>query len=77
MAEECRIVFFVNKRKGFTHQHKITGAQILEKTDFVPVNEYRLIRDEGHHEITNFDEPIPVHEGEEFTAIFKGVTPTS
>ena len=77
MAEERMIVFYVNKRRGSTQEHMVTGISMLEKTGFIPASEYRLIREDGNHEIMNLDEPIPVHEKEQFTAIFKGVTPTS
>ena len=59
-----------------TTERKLTGRQILERAGFTPAEDYRLTRDDGGKEIGPTDEE-PIHEGEAFTATFRGVTPTS
>jgi hypothetical protein len=72
-----QITYFVNGEPQPTSEHKLTVRQILENAGFAPAEEYKLIRDEGHHEYRNYEEEVPLHEGERFTAIFQGPTPTS
>jgi len=59
-----------------TSERKLTGRQILERAGFTPAEDYRLTRDDGGKEIGLIDEE-PIHEGEAFTATFRGPTPTS
>jgi hypothetical protein len=59
-----------------TTERKLNGRQILERAGFTPADDYRLTRDDGGKEIGLADE-VPIHEGEAFTATFRGVTPTS
>ena len=72
-----QITYFVNGEAQTTSSHKLTVRQILENAGFTPAEEYKLIRDNGHHEYKDLDEEVPLHEGERFTAIFQGPTPTS
>jgi hypothetical protein len=59
-----------------TTQHKLTGREILENAGFTPASDYKLIRDNGDREV-GLDEEVPIREGEAFTAMFHGPTPTS
>jgi hypothetical protein len=69
--------YFVNGEEETTTDHKLTVTQILEGAGFTPATEYRLTRDEGHHDLNDYDEEAPIHEGERFTATFLGPTPVS
>jgi hypothetical protein len=57
-------------------ERKLTGRQILDRAVFTPAYDYRLTRDNGGKEIALTDDE-PIHEGEAFTATFRGPTPTS
>ena len=59
-----------------TTERKLTGRQILERAGFTPGEDYRLTRDDGGKEIGLTDDE-PIHEGEAFTATFRGPTPVS
>jgi len=59
-----------------TTERKLIGRQILERAGFTPAEDYRLTRDDGGKEIGLTDEE-PIHEGEAFTATFRGPTPVS
>ncbi len=69
--------FFVNDEPETTEHHKETVRWVLETAGFTPAEDYTLTRDNGNHEFSDLDEEIPIHEGERFTATFKGTTPTS
>jgi hypothetical protein len=69
--------YFVNSEPEATEESKLTVREVLEDADFKPAENYDLTRDEGHHTFTNYDEEIPIHEGEHFTATYKGTTPVS
>lgn len=71
------ITYFVNAEKFETTDKKLTVRYILINASFIPVEDYRFFRDDGNKEYENYDEELPVHNGESFTAIFKGVTPVS
>lgn len=71
------ITYYANGESFHTSKHKLTPRTILETALLKPAEDYRLLRDEGNKELTNLDEEIPVHEGERFTALFKGPTQTS
>jgi hypothetical protein len=81
MSEEVHdgkeLTYFVNGEKQVTSQHKLIVRVILANAGFDPVEQYKLERDEGHHVYTNYDEEVPLHEGERFTATYLGPTPTS
>lgn len=74
---EHRIEYFVNGEAEQTSEHKLTVDEILVHAGFTPAKEYTLTREEGHHKYTDYDEQIPVRQGERFTAAFLGPTPTS
>lgn len=76
MAERT-IVYFVNAEEQTTDERKLTVRQILENAGFTPAEDYRLTRDNGDHDFTNYDEEVPIHEDERFTATFLGPTPVS
>ena len=69
--------YFVNGESEFTSEHKLEVGQILEGAGFSPASQYQLTRDEGHHLYTDYQEEVPIHPGERFTATFVGPTPTS
>lgn len=71
------ITYFVNGEAQHTAEHKLTVRQILENAGFTPATDYRLTRDNGNHPFTDYDEEVPLHDGEKFTATFIGQTPTS
>jgi hypothetical protein len=71
------VTYFVNGEEQATTEDKLTVRQILTAAGFTPVEEYRLTRDEGGHVYRDYNEEVPLHEGERFTATFLGPTPTS
>ena len=71
------ISYFVNGEPQTSQLHKLTVRTILTNAGFTPAEDYKLERDEGNHTYTNYDEEVPLHAGEKFTALFKGPTPTS
>jgi len=74
---ETSIDYFVNGEKEQTTQHKLTVTEILTRAGFEPATQYTLTRDEGSHKYTDYQEEVPIHENERFTATFIGPTPTS
>jgi hypothetical protein len=75
--ETKAITYYVNGESQTTHHHQLTVRTILTSAGFTPAEDYRLVRDAGNHTYTNLDEAVPLHEGEKFTALFQGPTPTS
>ena len=71
------LTYFVNGEEQTTASDKLTVREILTKAGFTPVEDYRLTRDEGNHVYHDYDEEVPLHEDERFTATFLGPTPTS
>lgn len=69
--------YYVNSEAQTTSAQKLTVRAVLEDAGFKPAENYDLTRDEGHHTFTNYDEEIPIHHDERFTATYKGVTPVS
>lgn len=70
------IHYTVNGEPLETTERKLTGRRILENAGFTPVEDYRLVRNTSGKEI-GLDDEEPIHEGEAYTATFKGVTPVS
>lgn len=77
MSHDKTIEYFVNGETETTEEKKLTVHQILESAGFTPSSDYTLTRDEGHHDFTDPNEEVPLHEHERFTATFNGPTPTS
>jgi hypothetical protein len=77
MANDHEIIYFVNGEPQTTATHKRTVIEILELAGFTPATDYDLNRDNGHHQFSDYAEEVPLHDGERFTATFKGPTPTS
>lgn len=71
------ITYYVNGEAQTTRQHEVTVREILTDAGFTPAEEYRLTRDEGHHVYQDYNEEVPLHENEKFTATFLGPTPVS
>jgi len=71
------MTYYVNGEAQTTTKRKLTVREILTDAGFAPAGEYRLSRDEGHHVYRDYDEEVPLHEDERFTATFLGPTPTS
>lgn len=69
--------YFVNGEREQTGNRKLTVRAILTDAGFTPVENYQLQRDAGHHTFTSYDDEVPLHEDERFTALYKGPTPTS
>jgi uncharacterized protein YabE (DUF348 family) len=78
LAERSKTVtYYVNGEALTTTEHKLTVREILLAAGFEPAEDYRLTRDNGHHQYDSLDDEVPVHESERFTATFNGPTPTS
>lgn len=76
--EQTRLItYFVNGEREQTPDHKRTVRAILSDAGFTPVETYQLERDNGHHVFSDYDEEVPIHEDERFTALYKGPTQTS
>jgi hypothetical protein len=71
------VTYYVNGEAQTTTKDKLTVRETLTAAGFTPVEEYRLTRDNGHHVYSDYDEEVPLHDGERFTATFLGPTPTS
>lgn len=71
------VTYFVNGEPQPTEEHKLSVKAILDGAGFDPVTDYRLTRDTGNHVFEDYDQEVPVHEGERFTATYIGPTPTS
>jgi hypothetical protein len=69
--------YFVNSEAQTTTAHMLKVRVVLENAGFKPAENYDLTRDEGHHTYTNYEEEIPIHEHERFTATYQGPTPVS
>jgi hypothetical protein len=77
MDTRTSTIYFVNGEVQTTDEHKLTIRAILENAGFTPAEQYELIRDNGHHTFTDYDEEVPIRRDERFTAKFHGTTPTS
>jgi hypothetical protein len=71
------ITYFVNGEAQTTMQDTRTVREILTDAGFTPAEDYRLTRDEGHHVYQDYNQEVPLHKNEKFTATFLGPTPTS
>jgi hypothetical protein len=77
VTKDSKVIHYtVSGESQETTERKLTGRQILERAGFTPAEGYRLIRDDGGKEIGLTDDE-PIHEGEAFTATFRGPTPVS
>jgi len=77
VTEHKTVTYYVNGEKQTTTQDKLTVREILTVAGFTPVTDYQLTRDEGHNVYRDYDEEVPLHEDERFTATFVGPTPVS
>jgi len=71
------ITYAVNGEPLTTTEHNLSVHALLTAAGFTPVEDYRLTRDRGNHVYDDYDQEIPLQDGEKFTATFLGVTPTS
>lgn len=55
----------------------LKDRDILESAGFTPAGEWDLTRDRDNHTFDSLDEDVPLEQGEQFTATFKGPTPAS
>ena len=69
--------YYVNGEKQTTSDKKLKVETILSNAGFTPVSDYDLQRDNGNKIFSDLNEEIPIHDGEKFTALFKGTTPVS
>ncbi len=76
-AKPKTIRYFVNGEDQETDQRKLAVRTILTNAGMTPAEQYRLVRDNGNHTFPDLDQEVPLHEGERFTALFQGPTPTS
>lgn len=72
-----KIEYFVNGEVQYTEEDPVTVKLILEKAGFTPPDQYELIRDKDQHKYKNLDDKVEIHNGDRFTALFVGPTPTS
>lgn len=72
-----RTTYFVNGASQTTEERKLTPRTILMNAGFTPVEDYRLLRDDGYQMLTDLDKDEAIREGERFTALFSGPTPVS
>lgn len=75
--DEKTITYYVNGEPKTTVHKKLKVETILIDSGFTPATDYELERDNGHKIFTDLNEEIPIHDGEKFTALFKGTTPVS
>ena len=75
--QHVTITYLVNGERQTSDQRKLAVRTILARAGFEPVADYELTRDEGDHIYKDYDEEVPLHEGERFTATYLGPTPTS
>jgi hypothetical protein len=77
-APNSKVIHYsVNGEPQETVDHKLTVTQILTNAGFTPPGDYELTRDAGNQVFNDVNEEVPIHEGEKFTATFRGPTPTS
>jgi len=69
--------YYVNGEPYDAMRHKMTVREILEIAGLTPAEDYRLIRENGNKEFTDYNEEVPISKNESFMALYKGVTPTS
>jgi hypothetical protein len=69
--------YSVNAETQTTLEKKLAVRVILETAGFAPATDYRLTRNNGNQDLPDYDEEVPIHDGEAFTATFLGTTPTS
>ena len=74
---KSKIEYFVNGEVQHTEEDPITVKRILEKAGFTPPDQYELIRDKDQHKYKDLHKEVEIHNGERFTALFVGPTPTS
>jgi len=74
---EQHTIYFVNGERQSTDKRELPVKAILANAGFDPIANYRLTRDEGNHPYTDYDQEVPIREGERFTATYVGPTPTS
>ena len=77
METERLTKYFVNGEPQSSREDELTVRAILEHAGFKPADQYRLVRDNGHHTFTDLNQEVPIHSDERFTALFEGPTPTS
>jgi hypothetical protein len=77
MTAHETITYYVNGESQHTSERKLSVRVILSTAGFNPPEQYRLERDDGHHIYGSLDEEVSLHQGERFTALFQGPTPTS
>ena len=70
-------IYYVNGEKFETEEKKLNVRFILEEASFKPAEDYWLVRDNGNQKLENYEEEIPIHNDETFTAVFKAQTPVS
>lgn len=71
-----QIRYFVNTEPQTTTERRLTGRVILERAEFTPAEDYKLVRNDGDKPI-GLDDAEEIHKDEAFTATFIGPTPTS
>ncbi|MCI0184818.1 hypothetical protein [Sulfoacidibacillus ferrooxidans] len=76
-AKSKDIMIIVSGEEVLMSSHKVTVGAILTEAGFVPLENYRLVRDAGDHKYPDYAEEIEIHERERFTALFEGQTQTS
>lgn len=76
-AAHHRVTYQVNGESFTTARTRLTVSEILTTAGFTPVEQYQLIRDNGHKVLEPYDLAVHLHNEESFTALYNGPTPTS
>lgn len=69
--------YTVNGEERSTSDAKQTMGAVVEGAGFVPAADYELADDKTEKQYTDPAEEVHLHQGQSFTVIYKGVTPTS
>lgn len=55
----------------------LTVGEILAEAGFTPIADYELTRNDDHRTYASSDENVMLHDGDQFTATYKGPTKAS
>lgn len=77
-AHDKTITYWVNGERETTDQEVLMVGSILSQAEFTPITDYTLQSEDPKRDYdSNYDEPIKLHDGQRFEALYKGPTPTS
>ena len=78
-AQKLKIHYTVNGevQEISTNDNKLTVKQILENANFVPVEKFKLFNATTDTSYTDSNQPLTIHDGDEFLALSSGPTPVA